>query len=65
MLYKQNITNDQLKADFKIFKSINFNGAMPSPVDERDFTPAMAGIATATAKVFPEEYEAPKTQILS
>ena len=65
MLHQQKITNDQLLSDLKIFKSINFNGAMPSPVDERDYTPAMAGIPQATQKVFPEEYEAPKTQILS
>lgn len=62
MIKKIRLTKDIKELDKQIFDQVVFDGAMPSPEDDRDFTPAMV---TAEVREFPEEYEAPATEILN
>jgi len=62
MIKKVRLTKDIKELDKQIFDQIVFDGVMPSPEDTRDFTPAMVA---AEVREFPEEYEAPETEILN
>ena len=62
MIKKVRLTKNIKELDKQVFDKIVFDGVMPSPEDPRDFTPAMV---VAEVREFPEEYEAPATEILN
>lgn len=55
------INNRQLKRDAKIFKRVSLN-AIPSPIDERDYTMSTVGMSVGE---LPESYECKSVKILN
>ncbi len=62
MIKKIKLSKEMKDLDMRVFEFVSFDGTTPSPEDDRDYTPAMV---VSEIREFPEEYEAPETEILS